>query len=151
MSSSIDASHVGLCVSDLDRAMRFYCEGLGFEPGIRYDLDDTQMPGLDRGLEAASPVKVVSQFITKPGLSIELLAYETPEVSGTPSSSRTQRGLTHMSFYVDDVDETAARLVEHGGTILDHTRVSVGVEIVFLADPDGARVELMSPKPEPSS
>lgn len=148
MSSTIDASHVGLCVADLERSMRFYCDGLGFSPGTRYDLDDTQMPGLDRALEAASPVQVVSQFIQKPGLAIELLAYASPAISGTPSASRTQRGLTHLSFYVDDVDATAARLVEHGGTILEDTRVNAGIEIVFLADPDGTRVELMSPKPD---
>jgi catechol 2,3-dioxygenase-like lactoylglutathione lyase family enzyme len=23
--------HIGLCVSDLDRALRFWCDGLGFE------------------------------------------------------------------------------------------------------------------------
>ena len=26
-------SHVGICVSDLERSLRFYCEGLGFEVG----------------------------------------------------------------------------------------------------------------------
>ena len=25
-------SHLGICVSDLERSVRFYCEGLGFEP-----------------------------------------------------------------------------------------------------------------------
>lgn len=147
MSSSIDASHIGLCVSNLERSLKFYVDGLGFELGIRYDLDDTMMPGMADALEVASPVQVVSQFIVKDGMSIELLAYQTPEAGGTPSSSRGQLGFTHLSFYVDDVDATAARLVEAGGTILGHTRVSVGVELLFLADPDGARVELMSPKP----
>ena len=88
-----------------------------------------------------------SQFIELPGLKIELLAYRTPAPSGEPSTSRGTLGMTHMSFYVDDVDASAARLVELGGTIITATRASLGVEIVFLADPDGARVELMSPKP----
>jgi PhnB protein len=46
-------------------------------------------------------------------------------------------------IYVDDVDATAKRLEEFGGTILPTTRTNPGVELVFLTDPDGVRVELM--------
>ena len=28
---TLSFSHLGICVSDLDRSLRFYCEGLGFE------------------------------------------------------------------------------------------------------------------------
>jgi hypothetical protein len=41
------------------------------------------------------------------------------------------------------VDTAAARLVEFGGTILDHTRSDAGIVLLFLADPDGTRIELM--------
>lgn len=41
----------------------------------------------------------------------------------------------------------AAHLVRLGGTIVEPTRAKLGVDLVFLADPDGARVELMAPKP----
>lgn len=145
---SAQTSHIGLCVTDLQRSLRFYCEGLGFEKVLTYDLDDTMLPGLGSGLEVSSPVSVTSQFIELGGLKIELPGYTSPTPTGSPSSSRGTVGLTHMSFYVDDVDAAAAaRLVECGGTIIESTRVSLGIEIVFLSDPDGARVELMSPKP----
>ena len=145
--TSAQTSHIGLCVTDLQRSLRFYCEGLGFEKVLTYDLDDTMLPRLGSGLEVSSPVSVTSQFIELGGLKIELLGYTSPTPTGSPSSSRGTVGLTHMSFYVDDVDVAAARLVECGGTIIESTRVSLGIEIVFLSDPDGARVELMSPKP----
>lgn len=145
--TSAQTSHIGLCVTDLQRSLRFYCEGLGFEKVLTYDLDDTMLPGLGSGLEVSSPVSVTSQFIELGGLKIELPGYTSPTPTGSPSSSRGTVGLTHMSFYVDDVDVAAARLVECGGTIIESTRVSLGIEIVFLSDPDGARVELMSPKP----
>ena len=58
-------SHVGLCVTDLDRSLRFYCDGLGFEKAEGFALDDTTLPGLDRGLEVPSPVSIASQMITK--------------------------------------------------------------------------------------
>ena len=136
-------SHVGLCVTDLDRSLRFYCDGLGFEKAEGFALDDTTLPGLDRGLEVPSPVSVASQMITAGEVKIELLHYLTPDVEGTPSQHRNQLGLTHLAFWVDDVNAAAARLVETGGTILEHTRCSPGIDILFLADPDGTRVELM--------
>ena len=34
--TTITLSHIGLCVSDLERSLRFYCEGLGFEEKTPY-------------------------------------------------------------------------------------------------------------------
>ena len=142
-------SHAGVCVSDLDRAMRFYCDGLGFEVSDRFDADTSQMPALDASLEVKGPVNLQSQMIVNGGMKIELLAYPGRAVEGTPSTSRGLLGLTHLSFWVDDVDTAAKKLVDCGGTILDSTRQNVGIELVFLSDPDGTRVELMgTPTPE---
>jgi catechol 2,3-dioxygenase-like lactoylglutathione lyase family enzyme len=143
MAPAIEPSHLGICVSDVARSTRFYCDGLGFAAAEAYKLDSAQAEGLDRALEVPGPVNMVSQFITLDGMKIELLHFESPGVDGRPSSRRNQRGLTHLSFYVDDVDATAARLEEYGGTILTETRSNPGVELVFLTDPDGVRIELM--------
>jgi len=143
--SAVRPSHLGCCVADLDRSLRFYCEGLGFAVAEGYDLDDGMLTGLDRALEVAAPVKLRSQMITNGDLKIELLHFAAPGPVGTPSAHRNQRGLTHLSFFVDDVDRVAARLVELGGTVIEGTRAQLGYEVVFLADPDGTRVELMAP------
>lgn len=143
MTISGRASHMGLCVTDLDRSLRFWCDGLGFERAERYELTDTLAPGLAEALEVPSPVDLVSQMIVLGEWRFELLHYRTPAVEGSPSATRRQLGFTHMSFWVDDVDAEAQRLVEFGGTILPTTRTSPGIPIQFIADPDGARVELM--------
>lgn len=140
----ITPSHVGLCVSDIDASLRFWCDGLGFERAENHDLSSEMVPGLDASLEVAPPVVLRSQMITNGAMKIELLAYASPGVDGTPASRRNQRGLTHVSFWVDDVDAVAARLVDHGGTLLPGTRTSPGIDLVFVADPDGTRVELMA-------
>jgi lactoylglutathione lyase len=129
-------------VTDLDKALRFYCEGLGFVQAEGYDLDEN-VPGLDKSLEVPGPVRLRSQMIANEGMKIELLYYTSPGVDGVPSSRRNQVGLTHLSFWVEDVDAAAERLIGLGGTILPSTRQSPGVELVFLTDPDGVRVELM--------
>ncbi len=136
-------SHVGVCVSDLEQSIHFYCDGLGFELAERFDLDSEQLPGLDRSLEIDGPVAVNSQMIVNGPMKIELLHYPGRPAQGTPSPSRGLLGLTHLSFYVADVDVAAACLIEHGGTILDRTRADVGIPLVFLTNPDGTRVELM--------
>jgi catechol 2,3-dioxygenase-like lactoylglutathione lyase family enzyme len=140
---SLRPSHLGLCVSDIERSLRFYCEGLGFALAERYDLDDSMAPGIDKSLEVPAPVVLRSQMIALDTMKIELLHYTTPAVDGVPSARRNQLGLTHLSFWVDDVDTAAAELVSFGGTILPDTRQAPGIELVFLADPDGVRVELM--------
>lgn len=144
-------SHFGLCVSDLERSLRFYVDGLGFERGDGFDLDSDAAPGLDRSLEVPGRVQITSQFVKNDTMTIELLHFAEPGVVGEPSAVRNRRGLTHMSFYVDDVDTAAEHLVAHGATVLSDTRSSVGVEILFLSDPDGVRVELMAVPPSPGS
>lgn len=136
-------SHIGICVTDLERSLRFYCDGLGFRADERFELDSDQVPGLDLALEIGERTVVTSQFIRAEGLAIELLAYRTPAPEGSPSTSRRLLGLTHLSLYVDDLEGAIAHLVECGGTVLEGTRQSPGIDLVFLADPDGVRVELM--------
>lgn len=133
-------SHIGLCVSDLGRSLRFYVEGLGFEEFARFELERAIA-------EMNPPVKLTSLFIQKGGLRVELLYFSTPGVVGLPSTRRNQLGMTHFSFIVDDIDAAAADLVRYGGTIVAGTRSGQqdpeAVQIIFLADPDGTRVELM--------
>ena len=136
-------SHAGICVRDLGRALRFYCDGLGFERDDGFELDSTVAPGLERALEARGEVAITSQFIAKDGMRIELLHYRDREPTGSPSQTRTQLGLTHLCFVVDDVDAAAERLLEYGALVLDSTRSNPGTDIVFVMDPDRVRVELM--------
>jgi catechol 2,3-dioxygenase-like lactoylglutathione lyase family enzyme len=145
---AVRPSHLGLCVADLDRSMRFYCEGLGFTPAEGYDLDEQMLEGLERALEVTRPVKLRSQMITNGELKIELLHFAEPRPTGAPSASRGQIGFTHLSFFVDDVDTVALHLATLGGEVLATTRAQLGYEVVFVADPDGTRVELMAPPPK---
>jgi catechol 2,3-dioxygenase-like lactoylglutathione lyase family enzyme len=143
MAADYIPSHLGICVSDLERSLRFYCDGLGFEVAERYELDSAALPGVERSLEVLADVAVTSQLIERDGMRIELLKFHEPGVVGSPSKRRNQLGLTHLCFYVTDVDASAERMLEHGGFVLDQTRANLGTDIVFLMDPDGVRIELM--------
>jgi catechol 2,3-dioxygenase-like lactoylglutathione lyase family enzyme len=141
--TAFNYSHSGICVRDLERSLRFWCDGLGFEKAETFEV------GADFGhaLEVEGEVAVTSQFIRKGPIAIELLHYQSPEPFGSPSARRNQLGLTHLSFVVDDVEAAAAHLVSCGGTVLESTWFGRGdpatIQILFLHDPDGVRVELM--------
>jgi lactoylglutathione lyase len=137
-------SHFGICVSDLERSLRFYCEALGFQRAESLDI------GADfAGLMDLPDVAVTSQFIRRGKTVIELLCFRDP----APFGSRERRavnqlGLTHLSFRVRDMASTAARIVELGGAVVESSRTIIdlggtALEFVYCTDPDGVRVELM--------
>jgi lactoylglutathione lyase len=138
----VDAfSHFGICVSDLDRSLRFYCEGLGFEPAGSHSV------GAEFGslMEVDDPM-LESRFIRRDGVSIELLWFARPgHIGGTERRPMNQLGLTHLSFRVDDLEAVAGRLGALGGTVHRDTRTTFGptLDFVYCTDPDGVRIELM--------
>ncbi len=139
---TVSFSHLGICVSDLDRSMRFYCDGLGFTPGVRHTV------GRDfAALMELDDVSLESQFIHHGEVAIELLHYLVPDAHGPRERrSLTQYGLTHLNLRVDDVDDAAARVRDHGGQVHEHTRTTFPggtLDFVYCSDPDGVRIELM--------
>ncbi len=144
--SALTFSHVGICVSDLERSLRFYCQGLGFEPVEAYTVGTE----FGRLMEIEGSIVLQSSFITRDGVRLELLCFDEPGFQG-PAARRpmNQLGLTHLSVRVADVDAAAARIRELGGTVLDHTRTRLdnpdgsSSDFVYCTDPDGVRIELM--------
>lgn len=137
-------SHIGLCVSDLERSLRFYTEGLGFEIAEGWDIGDS----LAQLAEVPPPVAVRSQMIVKGPAKIELLGWRTPSAEGTALETRRQIGFTHLSVHVSDLPGVEARLVGLGATPIEHTRTHLDLpngtmDMLFLADPDGIRIELV--------
>src|SRR5262245_54702961 len=149
--AGVRVSHVALAVSDLDASTRFYAEGLGFEAGASWESGD-EVAAVS---EVQPPVRMRSRYLTKDGVRLELMEWEKPAVHGTASQYRNQRGLTHLSFEVDDAAKTEARLLDLGGIALPQARVYIerphaGFTIVFLTDPDGTRIELLQRHAKPA-
>jgi catechol 2,3-dioxygenase-like lactoylglutathione lyase family enzyme len=137
-------SHLGLCVSDLERSLRFYGEGLGFE------LVASHRVGPEFGtLMEVDGVVLESRMIRRDGVTLELLAFEVPGHAGQPvRRPMNQLGLTHLSLRVDDVEAVAATVEALGGTVVRTTRTTFDMggarlDFVYCTDPDGVRIELM--------
>jgi catechol 2,3-dioxygenase-like lactoylglutathione lyase family enzyme len=141
---SVSFSHVGIVVRNLDRAVAFYRDGLGFAVAEAWPV------GSEFGtLMEIDGVALRSQFLRRDELAIELLCYDEPGFVGDGERRRVnQLGVNHLCFRVADVDDAATKVAEHGGVVLDHTRTTFGegtglMDFVYCTDPDGTRIELM--------
>ena len=137
-------SHFGICVLDLERSVRFYCDGLGFEKAESHAIGSEFARLMD-----LDDVSMTSQFIRRGPTAIELLAFAEPAPVGDGVRRPVHRlGLTHLSFRVRDLEATLQRLVELGGSVVDSSRTTIDLggtplRFVYCTDPDGVRVELM--------
>ncbi len=81
------------------------------------------------------------------GPTLEIYAYEHTEP--LPPGGANRRGLGHLAFEVDDVEQTARTLCEHGGSLAGEITArhidGVGdLVFVYARDPEGNLIELQS-------
>ena len=135
----MEFSHIGICISDMQRSARFYTEALGFvlshsvEGGPPFDIM-TELPELE----------LRASFLKRDGVMIELLQYVRPGTIGSAERRpMNQLGLTHLSLIVEDIAAAADLIGRHGGRAYPQTRVkSPAGDMMFCTDPDGVRIEL---------
>ena len=141
--SGLRVSHIGICVSDWKRSLRFYSDLLGF----RYvrEIELTGEPAAT--LLQLDGVAFRAIYIEREGLRIELLHYDEPPAhSGPTPRPMNQLGFTHLSLRVDDLDASLERFAAAGVEVLEQTRIGIpeaNTNAVFIADPDGTLIELM--------
>lgn len=128
--------------------MRFYCEGLGFRErsALRVEGEPTST------LLELPDVVLEARYLERDGTVVELLHYPAQDVRGDGAARPMNAlGLTHLSFRVDDLDATALSLVALGGRELRRVaNADLGLGAVFLADPDGTRIELVAGRGDPT-
>ena len=131
-------NHVGLCVTDAARSLRFYEEVLGFEFWYELEPPDEMVAKLT---DLPQPVGVKAVYLRRGESVLELMHY-TEAGAHAPARPRVMNeiGLTHISVSVDDIDATAAKVAEYGGSVLEHTNVGAAV---MIRDPDGQLLELL--------
>lgn len=145
-------SHVGICVSDLQRALRFYCEGLGFQEIHRLHVNGPEAAAL---LQLDEDLELDVVYLLRDGVRIELLHYPTPGSVGEGTPGPMNRlGMTHFSFRVSDLPLTIEALGDLGGACVEGTRIyseAYKAGAVFVTDPDGTRIELVETPGDPTS
>ena len=144
-------SHIGICVSNLERSLVFYRDGLGFRERSKLDVSG---PEVDALLQVAQ-TRLEAIYLERDGTRIELLHFREPGHGGDASPRpMNQLGLTHLSLRVADLSATISELANAGGRVLQETRVDnplFSAGAVFVCDPDGVRIELIEQPGDPSA
>jgi catechol 2,3-dioxygenase len=121
--------HVHLTVSDLDRALAFYRDALGFDVTTRYGRD--------------------AVFLSAGGYHHHI-GLNTWAGRGAPQPAQGTTGLYHFAILYPD-RRTLARAIRR---VLDHGVQLEGAadhgvsEAIYLRDPDGNGIELYHDRPE---
>ena len=141
--------HGGITVSDIERSMPFYRDGLGLE--VEYDriLDAPYL----REVLGLTFDQIRAVYLRIPGGGfVELLEYRG--IERFPAASRPcDYGAGHLCFYVDGIDSVFERLngmgyVARSDSVVDITSgPNAGARSVYFADPDGYPVELFQRRP----
>ncbi len=119
--------HVAFRVTNLDRALHFYCDTLGFREAFRLDREGEPKPWI-----------VYVQVA--PGHFIELFP-GSEKVSPQPGRDA---GYNHFCLLVDDIHATVRQLGERGLQIVGGPTKGLDNNFQYwVTDPDGNRIELM--------
>ena len=134
--------HTGISTPDLDRAIHFYRDQLGFEVLTRFIMPPGS-PGMDEML--ALPGVGFSAALMRLGRTmIEVFQFTDPEPAEAPARRRVcDHGLTHLCFQVDDVKAEYERLSAAGMVFHCAPKSGDGATYVYGRDPDGNAIELI--------
>jgi len=119
------AFSVRYIVDDVDEAIRFYRENLGFE------VEMHPAPGF-----AALSREDLQLYLNAPGAGSGGIAGGTPEPGGW----------NRFQLTVDDLDNTIAELRNAGASFRGEVAEGAGGRQILLEDPSGNLVELFEPK-----
>jgi lactoylglutathione lyase len=135
--------HIGVCVSEMERALAFYCDLLGFRPLSEVVVNDA----LSAKLLRLPDVDQRTVFVERDGVRLAIFAFERPAVQGAGRvRAMNETGMVALMLRVDDLDATLERMRAAGVRVLDETRIehpAYGSKLVFVTDPDGTLIELI--------
>ena len=143
-------SHIAVCVADLEKSLVFYRDILGLTVKLHTIQRMARRPGAEsaemyeRPRTARTVANVWFEEPNSPQPFLVLTSHPGDQVGGEPIKL-DQRGISHISFEVENVnafaEELIAKGVELAGTMENFTDGSGNVRTIFVYDPDGILVQ----------
>ncbi len=138
--------HGGVTVTDLDQAVAFYRDILGFELAARRDATEDYL----REMHTQPFTKVRMAFMAIPNSAtmIELIEYQGVETHA-PAYQPSDPSTGHLCFLVDDIHAVDARLRAAGvrsrstGPVQITAGPNLGGWAVYFHDPEGYPIEFI--------
>ena len=141
----IAADHTGITVSNLERALEFWQNVLGFEFSHRADQSGEMVEQIT-GVKGAELKLAV---VKAPGHKIELLEYLAPPDRKQHVDLRPcDVGHVHLALIVDDLDAVLQKIAASGWKAAGKpqtltTGPNAGKRVIYVRDPDGTTIEFM--------
>ncbi len=138
---------LGVVVSDVEKAVTFYTQALGFTKVSEFDVSG-QMAG-DTGLTDSQPFKVqvfaLGDDPSATRLKIMSIAGSKPVGNQYIGSSL---GFRYLTVFIADLDKALDRLKQNGvSPVKPPYRLGGDSHLILVKDPDGNIIELIGPRP----
>ena len=133
--------HVAISVKDLDRALKFYRDLLGFK--VDWDRDHYSGQAMSKvvGLPDADAHIVMLKGY---GARVELFKYYTPAGEDCVPKRQCDFGITHFTLSVRDIHQLYERLSKAGVQFnCPPQNLRPGVWATYMKDPEGVTIELV--------
>jgi catechol 2,3-dioxygenase-like lactoylglutathione lyase family enzyme len=135
--------HVAISVRDMDRALNFYRDLLGFE--LEWELDHVSHEIVDK-IVGLKEVDVRLAMLSGYGTRLELFQYYHPAGEDCAPKRQCDFGITHLCLYVEDVRGTYERLFDKGVEFhAPPQNHRPDGWITYMKDPEGVIIELLNP------
>jgi catechol 2,3-dioxygenase-like lactoylglutathione lyase family enzyme len=144
MTRVVGTNHTSFTVSDLERTLGLFRDGLGFEVMSKAPRD----PKLSAQITGVAGAELLIAFVRAPGHVIELIEYKAPAEKGRVVSRPCDAGFSHIAFNVDDVDGMLEAIKPYGvkpigAPVAIDQGPNKGRRVVYTRDPDGITIELI--------
>lgn len=138
----VDIDHIGVSVSDMDQAIRFFGDCLGADVTEPHLYDDPKI-GTVVGIDG---VRNIICQASLGGKRFELLQYVDPQGKQAAGHRPCDPGHMHIALTVQDIEGVIARMREHGFKPANEVQRGVGgagLAACYCYGFDGLVVELI--------
>jgi glyoxylase I family protein len=132
---------MAISVKDLDRALKFYRDLLGFEVDWKRDHYGGEQMSRVVGLSGADAQVVMLQGY---GTRLELFKYYSPSGQEAGPKRQCDFGLTHFALSVKNIQALYEKLLRAGVQFnCPPQNLRPGVWVTYMGDPEGVTIELV--------
>ena len=139
---------LGMVVSDVEKAAKFYTEALGFTEMTGFDVS-AQLAG-DTGLTDNRPFKVRVFALGDEPTATKLKIMQIPGANSKKVDNQyigSSLGFRYLTVSVSDLTKSMERLKQNGiAPVKEPYRLGGNNYLILVKDPDGNTIELIGPR-----